>query len=75
MNKVRLNKISNIRSEIETLKDKLQELYEEEQEYYDNMPGSLQYSERGEKSEECQDAMDYVLDTMNKAIDKLDEIL
>lgn len=50
MNKVRRGQLQVIQSELETLKCKLEELQQEEQDYYDNMPEAFQFGEKGEKA-------------------------
>ena len=72
MNKVRRTAIAKIKEQIEDLKWKLDELLEEEQEAYDNMPDNLQCSERGEKAEECIDALEEAISNIEDACDNLD---
>lgn len=47
MNKSRRRALEEIANKVEELRDRLQGILEEEQEAYDNMPESLQESERG----------------------------
>lgn len=68
MNKQRREKIREIRNEIESCKDKLQIILDEEQDYFDNMPENLQGSMRGSDSEDA-------IDTMEGCIDELDEVI
>lgn len=68
MNKQRREKIRELRNEIETCKDKLQTILDEEQDYFDNMPENLQGSMRGSDSEDA-------IDTMTECIDGLDEVI
>lgn len=44
---------------------------EEEREAFDNLPESLQYSERGERMEECADAIEDVSRELTDQIDNL----
>lgn len=53
MNKDRRNRISALVSELEDIAARIAELADEEQEAFDNMPESLQQSERGQQSEEA----------------------
>ena len=59
-----IDKLSEIRDEIEMLKD-------EEQEAFDNMPESLQSSERGENMETAIYALDEAYESIDSAIDSL----
>jgi hypothetical protein len=45
---------------------------EEEQEYLDNMPENLRYSERGEIAENAIDSLGEAIDYLDNAIDSLD---
>lgn len=68
MNKQRREKIREVRNEIESCKNKLQIILDEEQDYFDNMPENLQGSMRGSSSEDA-------IDTLTECIDELDEII
>lgn len=68
MNKQRRQKIKELRTEIESCKNKLQVILDEEQDYFDNMPENLQSSMRGSDSEDA-------IDTMESCIDELDEVI
>lgn len=57
MNKKRREALSGIVSEIEDLTARLESLAEEESDYFDSMPESLQGSERGQKAEETATAL------------------
>ena len=48
MNKVRRKEITECLNTLSTLKDELQVLLDEEQDYFDNIPENLQTSERYE---------------------------
>lgn len=68
MNAVRRKTLKGIMeqlSELESLKqsimESLQEVIDEEQEAYDNMPESLQYSDRGEQMQEYISLMESVV--------------
>lgn len=74
MNKERRTKISNIIKEIENIKDKLQDVLNEEESVFDNMPENLQCSMRGEESEESIDYMNEAVDALDSAIEQLEEI-
>lgn len=72
MNKIRRKALANIINkleELENLKSEIQEMLEEikdeEQEALDNMPYSLQESERGQQMQEYIDTMDSVLSDLD----------
>lgn len=68
MNKQRREKIREVKQRIESCKNELQIILDEEQDYFDNMPENLQGSMRGSDSEDA-------IDTMESCIDGLDEVI
>lgn len=58
----KLNEMDSLREEIMS---GIQDVLDEEQESYDNLPESLQYSDRGDQMQEN-------IDSMNSVIDDLD---
>ena len=62
------DKLREISSEIETIKD-------EEQEYYDNMPESLQGGDKGQAAEAAINALDEAYNEVEHAADNLDEAI
>ena len=58
MNKVRRKELQELYDIISEAKDRLEMLYDEEEEYKDNMPENLQSSERYERAEAAVDALD-----------------
>lgn len=52
-----------------TLRDELEELRDEEQEYYDAMPESLQGGDKGTKAEAAIASMEEVLDALSEFAD------
>ena len=62
--------ISAAVTELETAIEALTEIRDEEQEAYDNMPPSLQDSERGQASEEAYSTMDEVIDLVQSFVDE-----
>lgn len=48
MNKIRRKSLEEIICKISEIKDLLDQVREEEQDAFDNMPEGIQYSERGE---------------------------
>lgn len=75
MNKQRRNEIGKIVRELEVLKSRLNDVLLEEQNIFDNMPENLQYSMRGEESQESIDNMDGAMDDLDNVISQLEEIL
>ena len=75
MNKARRKWLENIIGKLEEQKDELYQLYEEEQEAYDNMPESLQESERGQIASEFVDSLETEHDSLEDVITNLQEIL
>jgi hypothetical protein len=75
MNKARRKWLEDIIGKLEEQKDELYQLYEEEQEAYDNMPESLQESERGQIASEFVDSLETEHDSLEDVIFNLQEIL
>jgi predicted PurR-regulated permease PerM len=68
MNKARRKAIEEIIDQIGTLKEQLESITEEEQEAFDNLPESIQYSERG-------DAMGEGITDLEQASSDLEDIM
>ena len=68
MNAQRRKEIAKAIALIEDAIAILDSVAEEEREAYDNLPESLQYSERGERMEECAEAIEYVSSELTDAI-------
>ena len=75
MNKARRNKLDEIVSEIQAALEKLEDVAAEEENAYDNMPESLQESERGEQMCEYIDTMDEAASCLDAVIADLQEIV
>lgn len=74
MNKKRRKKIWGIITLLEKgmdVRDKLEDVLYEEQDTFDNIPENLQYSLRGEESQEAIEAMEEAMDLIDEG--KLDE--
>ena len=65
MNKARRKELSRVVELIEEARELLEVIKDEEQEAFDNMPESLQYSERGETMEEYISVMEDMIDTLD----------
>lgn len=74
MNKKRRKEIENLRESISEAKAKLQDLLDEEQQAFDNMPGSIQESDRGEEMQEIIEYMEAAIDSLEEATESLTEI-
>lgn len=74
MNKQRRKEITNIISELEIIKSRLYEVLNDEQISFDNMPENLQYSMRGEESQEAIENMDAAVNSLDEAIENLNII-
>ena len=73
MNNKRRREISKIVSTLEDVRDRLSEVVDEEQIAFDNMPESIQGSDRGCDSEEAIGYLSDALDSVESALDYLDE--
>ena len=68
MNNPRRKLLNDIAGKIAELKDELESVMGEEEEYRDNMPENLQNSEKYEMSESACNAMQEALDNLEEAI-------
>ena len=79
MNKLRRKELFEVINGLNTMQDKddlyswiltLDNIKDEEQDYYDNIPENLQYSQRAEDSEEAISNLEEALDLLNKVYDE-----
>jgi hypothetical protein len=56
-------------------KEELEQVRDEEQEAYNNLPEGIQYSERGETMQENADELDSILTDLENVIDSINEII
>ncbi len=73
MNKERRKRLASVTPKLEEVKEELKALHEEEQKAFDNLPESLQDSERGEQMNDCIDMLDDAVDEIACLIDTLKE--
>ena len=73
MNKVRWTALGEISNKLEALKSELEALRDGEQEYADNMPASLQSSEKHDTAENAVSSMDSAIDNLDSAISDIGE--
>lgn len=74
MNKQRRNEIHDILSELQSIKTRLEMVQMNEELAFDNMPENLQYSMRGEESQEAIELMSSVVESLDEAISQLEDI-
>lgn len=73
MNKQRRLQLTSLQHRIDEIKEDIENIMMEEQEYFDNMPESLQGSEKGTKSEEAISAMENAIDELDSVMSHLEE--
>lgn len=72
MNKNRKMRLQKAISEFAHAKDEIEAILNEEQEAFDNLPESLQESERGDEMQEYIDHLTEAMDALNEAENELD---
>lgn len=75
MNNKRRAEIRKIHMVLETILSDIERVKDEEELAYDNMPENLQYSDRGEASQEAIDCLEEVYNNMEEIIDLLEEVV
>lgn len=75
MNRNRKERIKKICEELRRCLGELNNIYDEEEEYHDNIPENLQGSERAETSEEAIESLDNAAESISEACDYLEAIL
>ena len=75
MNKERRKRIESIKEKLSDLQSDIDELKDEEQEAYDNLPESFQHGERGESISQAIDNLYYACSSIEEAIDYLNEAI
>lgn len=73
MNKARRTELNAIRSSIEEIKSRLETVLNDEQEYFDNMPESLQSGERGQAAETAIGSMESAAGSLEEALSSIEE--
>lgn len=71
MNAKRRKEIEKLSAQIEEIKIAIDSLRDDEQDAYDNLPDSLQETERGQKMESAIEALDYASDDLQECLDHL----
>ena len=75
MNKDRRARIQALINKLEDIKEDIDFIKDEEQEYYDNMPESIQAGEKGDKAQEAVDNLDYAYSQIDEVIEYLEGAL
>ena len=73
MNKSRRNQLIKLQDTINTVKEALEYLLEEEEEARDNIPESMQSSERYERADAACDAIQSAIDALEEAAENVEE--
>ena len=75
MNNERRKALRRWNKRAEELKYELEGILWDEQNYYDNIPENLQFSERAEASEEAINQIEDAIDDLNDVIEAIDDII
>ena len=73
MNKQRRKQIADLDEQISILCAEVEGLRDEEQEYFDNMPESLQMTDKGDAAETAVAALDEAIEALTEACSQLGE--
>ncbi|XKH58691.1 hypothetical protein LG293_16715 (plasmid) [Citricoccus nitrophenolicus] len=71
MNKQRRKAINDIHDRLSSIKDEIETQCDEEQSAYDNLPESIQESDRGHAAYEAAEALKTALESVDEALDRL----
>ncbi len=74
MNKSRQSKLDKLIAQLEVIKEKLENIQAEEQEYFDNLTENQQDSEKGESSQNAIDQMEDALSYFENIIDPITDL-
>lgn len=66
MNKARRKRIGKVHEELDAIRERIQDLLDEEQDAYDALPESLQQGDKG-------DGMQTAIDGLQTAVDAIDD--
>ena len=75
MNKQRRKWLESVINKLEEQRDELANIYEEEQECYDNLPEGIQESDRGCQIQENADELDSASSDIDDIIERLYELI
>lgn len=68
-------RIETISGDLSLAKEDLDSLWQEEQDYFDNMPENMQGGEKGEKAEAAADLISTAVDALDTAISECDDAI
>lgn len=74
MNQTRRNKIREIQDDLRIISERIEELRDEESAAYENMPESLQESEKGETAMRAVDILEQAIGEVDDSISTLEDI-
>lgn len=63
------DRMTDLQSQVTTLAEDLQDVCNEEQDYFDNMPESLQDGDKGQKAQAAIDLMESLIDDLTSFTD------
>lgn len=75
MNKTRRKELEKLYEQLNDIVCTLCDLKDEEEDAYNNMPESLQYSERGEVMQENVDKMQEIIDALEEQQSAIDDLI
>lgn len=75
MNATRRKQLAKLVEQLESIMSDIDTIREQEQEAYDNMPDSIQESERGDRMSEIIDSIQYAYDNVSDAVDNINEAI
>lgn len=64
-----------IREDLESIKESVECIRDDEQEYFDNMPESLQGGEKGDRATAAVDELDNAIACFDEACDQLESVV
>lgn len=73
MNKARRKQIDEAISKLNDLKDEIESIMNDEEEYKDNMPENMQASEKYELAESACESLQTTIDALEEAVSNLEE--
>lgn len=75
MNNERRGRLRVIKTKLDDLYEQIESVKDDEEYAFDNMPENLQYSMRGEESQDAVDALDEALEKLEEVTDLLEGVI
>lgn len=75
MNNERRGRLREIKTKLDDLYEQIESVKDDEEYAFDNMPENLQYSMRGEESQDAVDALDEALEKLEEVTDLLEGVI